>query len=77
MQEQTTKTRYTWRTEAEIDFDRQKFLTQRLAITPDIQQGIGPSARAGELHDRDDTVGLPGSQGHRPSRGMVRSGIDA
>ena len=40
MQEQANKTQYSWRTEPEIDFERQKFLTQRLAIQPDIQRGI-------------------------------------
>ena len=42
MQNQTTRTQHTWRTEPEIDLDRQKCLTQRLAIQPDIQQGIYP-----------------------------------
>jgi len=42
-----------------------------------IQQSIGTPAWAGKFHDRKNTVGLPGSQGHRPSRGMVRGGIDA
>src|SRR5436305_7780509 len=42
MQEQTTKPSFPWRTEAEIDFERQKYLTQRLAIQPDIQRGIYP-----------------------------------
>ena len=42
-----------------------------------IQQSIGTSAGAGKFHDRDDTVGLPGHQGHRPARGMVRGDIDA
>lgn len=31
-----------WRTEPEIDSVRQAFLTERLAITPDIEQGIYP-----------------------------------
>src|SRR6266702_4748311 len=31
-----------WRTEPEIDTERQKFLTERLAIIPDIQRGIYP-----------------------------------
>src|ERR1700676_5402356 len=31
-----------WRTEAEIDSERQQFLRQRLMIVPDIQQGIYP-----------------------------------
>src|SRR5258708_32390975 len=31
-----------WRTEPEIDTKRQKFLTERLAIIPDIQRGIYP-----------------------------------
>ena len=31
-----------WRTEPEIDADRQQFLRQRLAIVPDIQRGIYP-----------------------------------
>jgi hypothetical protein len=42
-----------------------------------IQQSIGTSAWAGKFHDRDDTVSLSGSQGDRPSRDMVRGGIDA
>ena len=42
MQEQANKTQYSWRTEPEIDFERQKFLTQRLAVQPDIQRGIYP-----------------------------------
>ena len=42
MQEQANKTQYSWRTGPEIDFERQKFLTQRLAIQPDIQRGIYP-----------------------------------
>ncbi len=42
-----------------------------------IQQGIGTPAWAGKIHDRDNTVGLTDSQGHRPSCGMVRRGIDA
>jgi len=46
-------------------------------IDADIQQRIGTSAWAGKFHDRDDTVGLPGYEGHRPSRGVVRGGIDA
>jgi uncharacterized protein YjbI with pentapeptide repeats len=40
MQEQANKTQYSWRTGPEIDFERQKFLTQRLAVQPDIQRGI-------------------------------------
>src|SRR5437660_140687 len=31
-----------WRTEPEIDGDRQKYLTERRAIVPDIEQGIYP-----------------------------------
>ena len=42
MQEQANKTQYTWRIGPEIDFERQKFLTQRIAIQPDIQRGIYP-----------------------------------
>jgi uncharacterized protein YjbI with pentapeptide repeats len=42
MQEQTTKPSFSWRTEPEIDTERQKFLTERLAIIPDIQRGIYP-----------------------------------
>src|SRR6185437_8188071 len=42
-----------------------------------IQQGIGTPAWAGKFHDRENTVGLPDLQGHRPARGMVRRGIDA
>src|SRR2546429_1836065 len=32
----------TWRTEPEIDTERQTFLAERLAITPDIQRGMYP-----------------------------------
>ena len=32
----------TWRTEPEIERDRQRFLVQRLAVTPDISQGVYP-----------------------------------
>jgi len=42
-----------------------------------IQQRIGTPAWAGKFHDRNNTVGLANSQGHRPARGMVRRGIDA
>jgi uncharacterized protein YjbI with pentapeptide repeats len=42
MQEQTIKPSFSWRTEAEIATERQKFLTERLAIIPDIQRGIYP-----------------------------------
>jgi hypothetical protein len=42
-----------------------------------IQQSIGTPAWAVKFHDRDNTVGLPRSQGHGPSRDMVRGGIDA
>src|SRR5437763_4829986 len=42
MQEQTTKPSFSWRTEPEIDTERQKFLSERLAINPDIQRGIYP-----------------------------------
>src|SRR6266566_4643608 len=31
-----------WRTEPEIDAERQKYLTERLSITPNIEQGIFP-----------------------------------
>ncbi len=31
-----------WRTEPEIDVDRQKFLSERRSITPDIERGIYP-----------------------------------
>jgi uncharacterized protein YjbI with pentapeptide repeats len=33
---------YAWRTEPEINTDRQNYLAQRLVITPDIQQGLYP-----------------------------------
>lgn len=36
------KARPSWRTEPEIDDNRQQFLHQRLLITPDVQQGIYP-----------------------------------
>ncbi len=42
MQEQTIKPSFSWRTEPEIDTERQKFLADCLAITPDIQRGIYP-----------------------------------
>ena len=42
MQEQTIKPTFSWRTEPEIDLERQKFLSERLAITPDTQRGIYP-----------------------------------
>src|SRR5438045_324001 len=31
-----------WRTEPEIDAERQAYLTQRLAIQPDLEEGIYP-----------------------------------
>ena len=46
-------------------------------IDADIQQSIGTSAWAAKFHDGENAVGLPGSQGHRPARGVVRRGIDA
>ena len=39
---QSPPTLRTWRTEPEIDAERQKFLAGRLSIIPDIQQGIYP-----------------------------------
>ena len=39
---QSPHTHPSWRTEPEIDTERQTFLTERLAITPDIQRGIYP-----------------------------------
>src|SRR5579859_477660 len=42
MKQQQNKTLYPWRTETEIDLERQKFLAERLAIAPDIQRGIYP-----------------------------------
>lgn len=42
-----------------------------------IEQCIGPPAGAGELHDRHDTVGLSGSEGHRPSGDMIGRCVDA
>src|SRR5205823_13099698 len=42
MQEQANKTHYSWRTEPEIDFERQEFLRQRLAVQADIQGGVYP-----------------------------------
>lgn len=39
---QSPKTLLSWCTEPEIDAERQKFLTERLAIVPDIQRGIYP-----------------------------------
>ncbi len=31
-----------WRTEPEIDIERQKYLTERRTITPNLEQGIYP-----------------------------------
>src|SRR6266849_1019683 len=42
MQEQTIKPSFSWRTEPGIDTERQKFLIECLAITPDIQRSIYP-----------------------------------
>src|SRR2546425_12029139 len=42
MQKQTTEPSFSWRTEPEIDAERQKFLAERLTITPDIQRGRYP-----------------------------------
>src|SRR5437667_9589642 len=42
MQEQANKTHYSWRTELEIDFERQEFLRQQLAVRADIQRGVYP-----------------------------------
>jgi len=42
MQEQANKTHYSWRTEAEIDFERQEFLRERQAVQADIQRGVYP-----------------------------------
>src|SRR2546430_5275121 len=39
---QSLHTHPLWRTESEIDTEQQKFLIERLAITPDIQRGIYP-----------------------------------
>ncbi len=39
---QSSHTRPAWRTQPEIDSERQLFLRQRLMIAPDIQQGIYP-----------------------------------
>ncbi len=35
-------TRQLWRTEPEIDTERQRYLAERRAIAPDIEQGIYP-----------------------------------
>src|SRR5947208_9849822 len=40
MQEQANKTHYSWRIEPEIDFERQEFLRERLAVQADIQRGV-------------------------------------
>src|SRR3989442_6004516 len=42
MQKQTTEPSFSWRTEPEIDAERQKFLAERLTTTPDIQRGRYP-----------------------------------
>src|SRR6266849_4661513 len=42
MQEQTIKPSFSWRTEPGIDTERQKFLIECLAITPDMQRSIYP-----------------------------------
>src|SRR3989440_12986486 len=39
---QSHPTRPAWRTEPEIDSERQRFLAERLVIVPDIQRGIYP-----------------------------------
>src|SRR6185312_1580062 len=44
-------------------------------VNAHVEQCIGTSARAGEVHDRDHTVGLSGSERRRPSCGMVWGGI--
>src|SRR5579859_409586 len=46
-------------------------------IDADIEQGVRAPAGAGKLHDRDDAIGLPGLEGHWPSRDMVWSSVDA
>jgi len=46
-------------------------------INADIQQSIGTPAWAGKFHDGENAVGLPGTQGHRLARDVVRRGIDA
>jgi uncharacterized protein YjbI with pentapeptide repeats len=42
MKDQATKSSFQWRTEPEIDSERQKFLTECLTIKPNVQQGIYP-----------------------------------
>ncbi len=42
MSQQQNNPPYTWRTEPEIDVERQEFLAERLAIKPDVQQCIYP-----------------------------------
>src|SRR6266581_3191299 len=42
MQQQQNKTIYPWRTESEINLERQNYLAQCLTTKPDIQQGIYP-----------------------------------
>src|SRR6266567_8779048 len=42
MNQQQNDTLYPWRTEAEIDGERQDYLVQRLAIVADVQRGVYP-----------------------------------
>jgi len=42
MNQQQNDTPYPWRTEAEIDGERQDYLVQRLAIVADVQRGVYP-----------------------------------
>src|ERR1700733_638659 len=46
-------------------------------VNTHVDEGVRTPAWAGEVHDRDNAVGLSGLEGHRPSRDMVWSGIDA
>lgn len=46
-------------------------------VDADIEQRVGAPAGAGEVHHREDDIGLAGLQRHRPARHMVRRGIDA
>ena len=46
-------------------------------VDADIEQRVGSSAGAGEVHHGEDDIGLAGLQRHRPARHMVRRGIDA
>jgi len=68
MQEQANKSHYSWRTEPEIDFERQEFLRQRLAVQADIQRGVYPfkDVKLGRADIEWLLLTHEGGQGHGP-----------